>query len=332
MPDPDLRIGTFRYDTTQALFDGTAEIPGVSNVEMATGATLPEVFRLLLDGEVDVAEFGMTFYLRALEREADVVALPAFPNRVFRHSCVFVNRDSGISGPADLVGRTIGEFGVYGQDSGVWAKGILMDEYGFRPEENRWVIGGLDTPAPPFGFVPQVWPEGIDISAAPEGRALGPMLDSGELDVLFTANVPQTVLDGSPHVTRLFPDFETRERDYYRRTGIFPMMHTVVVRRDLLTRHPWVARAVYEGFLAAKEAGARRYRQGRRLYEAPFMVPWLNALYEENAELMTEDWWPYGVAANRAALDTLLRYHHEQGLTAHRWTIEEIFTPDLLET
>ncbi|MGA6160832.1 hypothetical protein ACPEIC_46905 [Stenotrophomonas sp. NPDC087984] len=97
-------------------------------------------------------------------------------------------------------------------------------------------------------------------------------------------------------------------------------------------RCPWLARAVYEGFLAAKEAGARRYRQGRRLYEAPFMVPWLNALYEENAELMTEDWWPYGVAANRAALDTLLRYHHEQGLTAHRWTIEEIFTPDLLET
>ncbi|MFE2447425.1 hypothetical protein ACFXDF_36155 [Streptomyces sp. NPDC059426] len=102
-------------------------------------------------------------------------------------------------------------------------------------------------------------------------------------------------------------------------------------------RCPWPARAVYEGFVAAKEAGARRYRQGRRLYEAPFMVPWLNVLYEENAELMTEDWWPYGVAANRAALDTLLRYHHEQGLTAHRWTIEEIFPPtcwrpDLLET
>lgn len=313
-----LTIGCFEYDTTRALFDGT--VP--AGVTMRTAATLPELFERLARGdEFDAGELGLTFYLRLLERDLPYVALPVFPNRVFRHSCVFVNTRSGITGPGDLDGRTIGEFGTYGQDSGVWAKGILMDEHGFRPERNRWVIGGLEHPAPPFGFIPHPHPDGVEVSAAPGDRTLNDMLATGEIDALFSANVPQCVLDGHPDVTRLFPDFEPVERDYHRRTGIFPMMHAIVVRRSRLD----VAEEVYRLFSAAKDAAAARYRRARRLYQVPTMVPWMNALVERNEEQFAEDWWPYGVSANRAALETYLRYHYEQGLSSRLWRIPEVF-------
>jgi len=332
MSDLDLKIGAFRYDTTRALFDGTVTIDGAETA-METAATLPEIFiRVIRGREFDVAELGLTFYLRTLDQDAPFIAVPAFPNRVFRHSSVYVNVSSGITGPADLAGKTIGEFGFYGQDSGVWAKGILMDEYGFRPEQNRWVIGGLDYPMAPFDFIPRPHPADVEVTSAPQGKTLGAMLAAGEIDALFTANVPQCVLDGSPEITRLFPDFEPAERDYYRRTGIFPIMHTVVIRRDLACAYPGLARAVHQAFTDAKDAAADWYRQGRRLYEVGTMVPWMNALVEENRQLLGDDWWPYGIAANRTGIDTYLRYHYEQGLSARRWTVEEIFAPDLLGT
>ncbi len=333
MDDLDLRIGAFRYDTTQALFDGSVTVAGVGRTTMSTAATLPEIFERIARGDgVDVSEFGLTFLLRALDQGVPFVAIPAFPCRVFRHSCVFVNPGSGIAEPADLVGKTIGEFGVYGQDSGVWAKGILADEYGFRPERNRWVIGGLEHPATPFTFTSHPHPDDLDITTAPDGTTLSAMLDAGEIDALFTANVPQPFLDHSPHIARLFPDYEPVERDYYQRTGNFPIMHTVVARKELLDSHPGLAHAIYTAFCDAKETAARRYRQFRRLYQAPVMLPWANALMENNDRLLGEDWWPYGVSANWTTLDTFLRYHHEQGLSARRWTVEEIIAPDLLDT
>jgi 4,5-dihydroxyphthalate decarboxylase len=332
MSELDLRIGAFRYDVTEALFDGSVAVQGARSTTMSTAATLPEIFQRVVDETVDVSEFGLTFLLRALDQGTPLVAIPAFPVRVFRHSEVFVNTASGITGPADLVGKTIGEFGVYGQDSGVWIKGILADEYGFRPESNRWVIGGLEHPAPPFAFTTHPHPDGVDITTTPEGKTLSAMLDSGEIDALFTANVPQPFLDGSPNIVRLFPDYEPVERDYYRRTGNFPMMHTIVARRELLEDNPGLARAVYNAFLEAKEAGAERYRKFRHLYQSPLMVPWINALIEKNDQLLGADGWPYGVSANWTALDTFLRYHYEQGLSARRWKVEEIIAPDLLDT
>ncbi len=332
MTNPALTVGCFQYDTTRALFDGSVREDGIDAV-METAATLPEIFSRLIRGdEFDVAELGITFYLRLLENGLPYVALPIFPNRVFRHSCVFVNVHSGITEPGDLAGKTIGEFGTYGQDSGVWAKGILMDEYGFKPEKSRWLIGGLELPAPPFDFIPHPHPAEVDVRAAPEGRALGAMLDAGEIDALFSANVPECVLAGSPNVARLFPDFEPLERDYCRRTGIFPIMHTVVIRRELLRERPGLAHDVYRLFSRAKDVAADRYRQNRRLYQAQTMVPWMNALVERNGEAFPEDWWPYGIAANRTALDASLRYHHEQGLTRRRWRVEDVFAAELLDT
>jgi hypothetical protein len=332
MTDPALTIGCFEYDTTRALFDGSVTAAGI-DVSMETGATLPEIFdRLIRGNEFDIAELGLTFYLRLLEVDLPFVALPIFPNRVFRHSCVFVNTHSGIIGAGDLAGKTIGEFGTYGQDSGVWAKGVLMDEYGFKPEESRWVIGGLEYPAAPFDVIPHPHPADVDVTVAPEGKTLNAMLDAGEIDALFSANVPQCVLDRSPNVARLFPDFEPLERDYHRRTGVFPIMHTIVVRRDLLRVRPSLAHAVYRLFSQAKDAAADHYRQNRRLYQVQTMVPWMNALVERNSEKFPEDWWPYGISANRVALNAYLRYHYEQGLSTRQWKIEDVFAPELLDT
>jgi hypothetical protein len=325
-----ITVGCMRYDTTRALFEGTATLPG-HEVEMRTGPVVPDVFaRMMRDREFDVAELGLGFLLRALEESDAFTAVPAFPNRVFRHSCVYVHAGSGIESPADLHGKTIGEFGMYSQDSGVWAKGILSHEYGFRPERCRWVIGGLDTPMAPFDFVPQRHPAGIEIVTETE-RALGDMLARGEIDALFSANVPAAY--AAPTVRRLFEDYVPVERDWYRRTGLFPMMHAVVVRTELLDEYPDLPRAAYQGFLDAKNTARDHYLgPGRKLYQVHTMVPWASALVEDDLALMGEDWWPYGIAANRPALETFLRYQHEQGLSSRLFDLEEVFAADLLDT
>ncbi|WP_328611306.1 4,5-dihydroxyphthalate decarboxylase [Amycolatopsis sp. NBC_00345] len=332
MSAPHLDIATFRYDTTRALFDGTVAFDDV-DAALHTAATIPEIFAGLASGRFDVAEFGLTYYLRALDAGSDLIAIPVFPNRVFRHSCVFVNTAKGITGPEDLVGRTIGEFGMYGQDSGVWAKGILSDDYGFAPEKNQWVLGGLETPlSAPFEFTTHPHPDNVEISFAPPGRTLADMLDRGEIDVLFSANAPMNYLAGSPNIAPLFPDHEARERDWYRRTGIFPMMHTVAAPRELFTANPGLAQRLYQGFLSAKDTAAERYRTMRRLYQVTTMVPWMNGLFEGNRELFPEDWFPYGIDANRTALQTYLRYSYEQGLSPALRTVDELFVEELRNT
>ncbi|MUL77127.1 4,5-dihydroxyphthalate decarboxylase [Mycolicibacterium sp. CBMA 226] len=328
MTKPVLKVVCLQYDTTRALFDGSVSVDGF-DTQMCTASTVPEIFaRMMRDREFDVAELGLTFYLRALESapgELPYVAIPVFPNRVFRHSCIFTSVASGIESPEDLVDRRIGEFGVYGQDSGVWAKGILSDDFGFQPQRNRWVIGGLDHPGAPFDFIPHPHPDNVEVSAAPPDTSLGAMLEAGEIDALFTANVPQCVLDGSTRVRRLFSDYEAVERAYHRRTGVFPIMHTVVISRRVLADDPAVAARVYDAFAKSKQVAVERYRNSRRLYAVHTMVPWMNALLERNDTEFGDDWWPYGLDENRTALDTFLRYHFEQGLSARRWHVAELF-------
>ena len=333
MPDVTLKIGGQRYDVTSALLDGEVRIEGVESA-FESQPIVSDVFRRMLqDRAYDVSELGLGFYLRTLDLpEPPVIALPVFPVRHFRHSAIFVNTASGIERPEDLAGKAVGELAMYGHDAGIWPKGILSDECGLKPEQSRWVIGGADKPFPPFDFVPQIYPPGVEITRAPEGRALGPMLESGEIDALISAITPQCVLDGSPRVGRLFPDYERREREYFVRTGVFPIMHTVVVRRDLAAERPDLVRAVYQAYCAAKDAAAERYRHDRAGQQAVSMIPWLDQLVEENHQLLPEDWWPYGVAANRHTLDAFLRYHFEQGLSKRLMTCEEVFVPELLDT
>jgi hypothetical protein len=331
MAERRLNVAAYRYEHTAALFDGRVAIEGVE-AAWHTSPLVSDIFFEMTRGGYDVAEYGLSYFLRMWDTEqSPFLALPIFLNRNFRHSAVFVNVHSGIEKPEDLTGKTIGEFALYGHDAGVWPKGILAEEYGFRPEECRWVIGGTNRPIPAFSWIPQPLPQGLDIRHAGDDETLGAMLERGEIDALISVDVPQGVLDGCAHVRRLFPDYESVERDYFRRTGIFPPMHIVAVRKEIAGRSG-LMQAVYRAFSQAKDIVTRQYLDGASKQHMAVMMPWFSELFAENLRLMSDDWWPYGVDRNRTAVDTFLRYHYEQGLSKNRLTSEDVFAPALRDS
>jgi ABC-type nitrate/sulfonate/bicarbonate transport system substrate-binding protein len=326
-----LRIGGYRYEHTEPLFDGRVSIEGVDAV-FDSSPLVSDVFYKMVKGEYDVAELGLTYFLRIFDtEESPFLALPIFPNRNFRHSAIFINTGSGIDKPDDLAGRTIGEFALYGHDPGVWVKGILSDEYGVRPESCRWVIGGTDHPIPSFTWIPQPVPDGVDVRHAPDGVTLASMLEAGEIDALISNDVPQAVLNGSAAIARLFADYESVERDYYRRTGIFPPMHVIAIRRELAGQ-PGLAAALCRAYSQAKELVQRAYTDGAAKQHPSVITPWFSELFAENRALLGQDWWPYGLKRNLTAVDTFLRYHYEQGLSRRRLSSQDIFVPELLDS
>ncbi|MGV0040361.1 4,5-dihydroxyphthalate decarboxylase [Mycobacterium colombiense] len=319
------------YDRTRGLTDGTVEIDGV-DARFHSARIVTEIFEpMIRQHAFDVSELGLTYFLRTMDfDDPPFLAIPVFPNRCFRHSAIYVNKDSDITRPQDLAGKTVGELAVYGHDAGVMPKGILSDEFGVTPEQCRWIVGPIDFPMAAVDFIPQ--PHPADVEVAWTGDDLGKQLEAGQIDALISADVPECVLHKSPQVGRLFDDYETVERDYYQRTGIFPIMHTVVVRKDLAAQRPDIVSAVYRGFCDAKDAAAEQLVKGMTFNNMASMVPWLTKRIENDRDLLGHDWWPYGVSANRAALDAVLRYHYEQGLTSRRFTCEDVFVDYLLDT
>lgn len=331
--DRKLDIAFWNYDRTRLLADGTVKIDGV-DATFHSARIVPQIFEAMIQHRAyDVSELGMTYFLRTfVNGTSPFVAIPVFLNRAFRHGAIYINKGSGITRPEDLRGKRIGELALYGHDAGVMPKGILSDDFGVKPEDSRWLVGGIDFPMDQVEFVPRPVPNGIEIEYAGKGVDLGELLAAGEIDALISADIPKCVLEKSPKVGRLFENFEVVERDYYRRTGIFPIMHTVVVTRELAREQPEVVEAVYRGFLAAKDQMALHYVTGMTFNNMDIMVPGLTKLIGENRDLLGDDWWPYGIGANRAAIDAVLRYHHEQGLTDRHLTIEDAFAPGLLDT
>ncbi len=328
-----LDIAFWDYDRTRALAEGTVKIEGV-DAAFHSAPVVTEIFEGMIgEHAFDISELGMTYFLRTFEAGASpFVAIPVFPNRAFRHSGIYVNKASGIKTPEDLNGKTIGELALYSHDAGIMAKGMLADEYGFHPESCRWIISGLDWPLKPIDFVPHTHPANVQVTEVPREKELGAMLESGEIDALISADVPKCILENSPRVGRLFPDYKQVEREYYKRTGIFPIMHTVVIRKELLAEHRELARSAYKGFVDAKQAAVEKINHGLIFNSMGTMIPWLNELVDTDREVLGQDWWPYGIGANRKALDAILRYHFEQGITNRLFTCEEIFVPELLNT
>jgi 4,5-dihydroxyphthalate decarboxylase len=332
MSDPKLKIAFGEYDRTRVLADGSVKIEGV-DASFHTNRIVTEFFAgMIRDRAYDVAELGMSFFLRTMNfDDPPFIAIPVFPNRCFRHSAIYINVGSGIKRPEDLAGKTVGEFAMYGHDAGVWPKGILSDDFGVTPNQCRWIVGSLDWPLKPIDFVPQPHPADTEVTYAPQGTDLGKMLEDGEIDALIAADVPKCMLEQSPRVARLFPDYQTTEREYYQRTGIFPIMHTVVVRKELAS-NPEILQALYKGFCDAKDTVEEQYTKGMIFNNVATMIPWFSKLLDEDRSLMGEDWWPYGLNANRKAVDAFLRYHFEQGLSKRCLTCEDIFAPELVGT
>lgn len=317
----DLTLAAYRYDRTEGLRDGRIRPEGV-RLNCLT-LRVEEIFwRMAQYREFDVAEFSLGGYVVRRGRGADdLVAIPVFLSRYFRHSCIFVNANAGISRPEDLKGRRVG-VPEYQMTAAVWARGALADDYGVRPEEITWVQGGLEDP----GRIPfePVEPEGVSIEAAPTDRSLAAMLAAGEIDALLTARTPSTFDRSGGPVRRLFEKPWEVERDYFRRTGIFPIMHTVVIKRELLEANPWLAATMLKAFADAKRLATAELTQTSAL---PITLPFLVEHAYETMDLMGEDFWPYGLEENRKTLETFVRYMHEQGMIPEPMPIESLFAP-----
>ncbi|WP_204376187.1 hypothetical protein [Hymenobacter coccineus] len=261
MSNPKLHIAFGEYGRTRVLADGTVKMEGVE-VDFYSNRIVTEVFEGMVRGKYDVSELGLSHFLRTMDfDDPPFLAIPVFPNRCFRHSAIYVNVNSGIKKPEDLVSKRVGEFALYGHDAGVWPKGILSDDYRVKPEQCSWVIGGLDWPLKPTTFVPQPHPANVQVTNMPNGTDLGQLLEDGEIDALISADIPKCILEKSPKVALLFPDYVATERAYYQRTGIYPIMHTVVVRKELALQQPDLIRAVYQGFCDAENLVKQQYTQ-----------------------------------------------------------------------
>ncbi|RZK38543.1 MAG: 4,5-dihydroxyphthalate decarboxylase [Hymenobacter sp.] len=328
-----LKFGFGDYDRYRPLVDGTVKIEH-AETSFETAQVITEIFEKMIRYQAfDVSEMGMSYFLRVFDLEdCPFIAIPVFPVRVFRHSAIYINNASGIKTPGDLAGKKVGELALYGHDAGVWPKGILADEFNLTPEQCSWTVGKLDWPISPTDYVTHPHPANVEVNWPQQLEDLGAKLEAGEIDALISADVPKCFLEHSPHVSRLFPDSQSVERDYFKRTGIFPIMHTVVIRKDLLKQHPGLASVVYKAFCDAKDVTEKGYAFKKIFNNMDVMIPWLSNLLDSNTNLMGKDWWPYGVAANRKTIDTFLRYHYEQGLSKRLLTCEDIFVPELLNT
>jgi 4,5-dihydroxyphthalate decarboxylase len=246
---------------------------------------------------------------------------------MFRHGSLYCNADAGISSPEDLRGKVIGT-PEYQLTACVWMRGILGDRHGVPFDSVSYLTGGQET----AGRIEKAGvdlPDSLRIGRIPEDRTLAAMLAEGEIDALCTPRVPSPFVAGDPRVRRVFPDVAASEKEYYATTGIFPIMHVVVIRRDVYDRHPWVAQSLYKALLAAKNEAYGTVYDTSALR---FMLPWLIPQLEEAHDLMGKDFWSYGLDGNRDTLATFLRYHHEQGLSKRAWTPEELFAPESTES
>jgi hypothetical protein len=327
-----LDIAFWDYDRTRALVNGKVKLPGIE-ATYHSAPIVTQIFEAAVRGQYQVSELGLTYFLRTFQgTESPFAAIPVFPNRAFRHAGIYINKASGIERPQDLNGKTIGELALYSHDAGIMAKGMLAEEFGFKPETCQWIIGGLDWPMKAIDFVSRPHPANVRVSDIPQGKELGAMLEAGEIDALISADNPKCILENSPRVGRLFEDYPAVEREYFKRTAIFPIMHTVVIRKDLLAENPGLAKTIYDGFCQAKEAAVKEYEHGRIFNNMATMFPWFSHLTTQDRALLGEDWWPYGIEANRKALEAVLRYNFEQGITPGLLKIEDIFVPELLNT
>jgi 4,5-dihydroxyphthalate decarboxylase len=321
-----------RYNHTRPLMDGTIRPEGIELVPQQSipADTFPRLFR---DRAFQVAEMGMSIYLGTLATDdPPFIAIPVFLSRSFRHAAIFINKNSGIRGPLDLPHKKLGEAFFFGHDAGTWARAALTDEYGLAPTNgSTFYIGGVERPERPWDWLPFQPPANVTVHHIGAQRTLDEMLENGEIDALYTANIPPSFLKGSSNIRRLFENSEPLEREYFRRTGIFPIMHTVGIRRDVYRDHPWIARSLYQAFVQAKEQVDSVYRSNQTGLHRVFMFPWLTELYERNKALMGDDPWPYGVEANRRTLEAFCRHHYEQGLSTRRLAPEQLFAPETLD-
>jgi 4,5-dihydroxyphthalate decarboxylase len=319
-PSMKLSVGCGAYDRTWPLAASMIRPAGFD----LDWTILPpeEVFlRGMLGGEFHVTEMSMSTYILLQSRgDSRYVGMPAFVSRKFRHSAIYLRTDAGIEDPRQLVGRRVG-VPEYQLTANVWVRGMLSDDYGVRSEDIHWVIGGIDEPGR-VEKVPITLPDRFSHSRIGPTETLWQLMEGGEIDAIIAPRAPKAFSEGNPKIRRLFADVARAEKAYFARTGIFPPMHIIGVRKDIVERFPHAPAALLSAFGEAKQVATRELHQFA--YDT-VMLPWLEDHLRETEAALGRDYWPYGLDANTVAIEAICRYSHEQGITARRMTVEELF-------
>jgi 4,5-dihydroxyphthalate decarboxylase len=313
MKKVELTLACGDYEITRPLMDGEVAPDGINLTVVTAMDSTTRHWRFLRNREFDVAEVSASSYIVARDQGLPFRAIPVFLHRRFRHGFAFINTRKGIKKPADLLGRRVGvkSFQV---TAVLWLRGILEHEYGVLHKSIEWVTEFDED----VDFTP---PPGLKLTKVPQEKSLETMLIAGEIDALFDAYLIKPFVAGDPRVGRLFPDYKQEEIAYVRKTGIFPIMHVMGIRPEIVERHPWVPINLFHAFNAAKELAMKRM-------ENPRIVPlaWYREAWEEQDAILGKDPWAYGLTdQNRKTLETLVGYSHEQGLIKRQVQLDELF-------
>ena len=327
MVDLPFSICFWNYDRTNPLLDGRVTVAGAAP-DFTIRSPVENFPSTFTESPFDVTEMSFSNYMTAYaDGRSPYTAIPVFLSRTFRHGAIFIRTDRGITEPRDLEGKTVGLV-EYDMTAAVVVRGLLRDEYGVDTTKIRWRVGDPEVPWREKIPIPDV-PDGTDVAPVADGRTLNEALASGALDALCGIEPPSCFTAGAPGVDRLFPDWRSVERDYFARTGIFPIMHAIGIKRELLDANPWLAVSLMEAFESAKDLALRELA----VMNAPkATLPWVAAELQATKNVMGEDYWPYGIDKNRSILETLIKYSFEDGLILRRLGIDELFAPSMLYT
>jgi 4,5-dihydroxyphthalate decarboxylase len=316
-----MTLACWDYDRTRPLADGAVKPEGI---DLTVKTLRPrQMFPRMLDHqEFDASELSLASLASLIGRDqCAFAAIPVALSKFFRHSCIYVREGAGIRTPQDLKGKRVGTT-QYSSTAVVYIKGMLQDDYGVAAHDMEWFVGGLTYPTEP-PLIPLDLPPEVKLTFLPAGKTLEAMFAAGELDALCSIYLPKIFLDGDPRISRLFPNYKEVEQDYFRRTGIFPIMHTIALRKDFASAHPFAAKSLYKAFCEARNVATEGLYDTDALRLA---LPWLIDHVEEAWRVMGKDFWAYGFDANRPALEALGRYVFEQGLSPRPVAAREIFS------
>ncbi len=321
-----LSVAVGDYDRTRALIDGSVAIDGVDPVYMPL---VPEeiFFRAFRAAEFDICELSLSSYaIKTAQGDCPYIAVPAFVSRAFRHNAVYVRTDR-IKKPADLKGKKVG-VPEYQLTANVWARAFLDDDYGVKPADIHWIRGGIAQQGRPEKLTVKL-PADVRLDNAPEGATISALLEAGEIDGFIAPRPPSRIEKGHPHIGWLFPDPVAVAKDYFKRTGLFPIMHVLGIRRALAEQHRWLPGAVLKAFEQARQLAVAELADTT---VAKVTLPFVEEMLRDARAFMGEDFWSYGVAPNRKVLDYFLGQHHGQGLSSRRLSVDELFHPATYET
>ncbi len=327
-----VKIAGYSYDRVRAIQDGRLGLDGCD-----VSFHLEDIYQLNeyvfgSTAKYEVSETGLIPYVTKYANDdfRAYTLIPVFILRIFRHSSIFVRTDRGIDKPEDLRGKRVATPG-YGMSSLTWIRGFLQDVYGVKPEDMHWIetTESSDGGNVQRGTVGRyLLPDDFPLETGPPGVDESEMILAGDVDAIITAVTPKAFIDRDPKIKRLFPDFKEVEREYYSKTGMFPIMHVIAIRRDFADANPELPVKIFAMYSEAKKEA---YQNLEATGGLRVTLPWVTQEFEDTRALMGENYWPYGVKANIKELDAVMRYTYEQGLAKRQLKVEEVFHPSTLE-